>query len=56
MKDIINQLQEWKENITYDIGQEWNTDKFNNLKQVMYLEQAIALLSHVGKNENNIPE
>jgi hypothetical protein len=54
MKTIIEQLKEWKENIEFDIKQDWCDDKTTNMLQLFRLEQAISLLENLGQN-NNIP-
>jgi len=56
MKEIIQQLEEWNENIKFDISQHWNDNKAENMVQHTSLTMAIALLKSVGRNDNNIPE
>ena len=55
MKELIETLQEWNENIKFDINQSWNENKMQDTLDVTKLEIAIALLKEI-KNTNNIPE
>jgi len=52
MKEIIEQLKEWKSNIEYDINQDWHEEKTKSMIQMFRIEQAISLLENVGDNNN----
>lgn len=59
-KEIIECLQEWRENILCDINNEehWGTEeatRFIQREQFRKLDQAIMLINSLGGN-NNIPE
>jgi len=54
MKEIIEKLKEWQENINYDIKVA-DEPVGTALVQSLHLASAIGLLESVGKN-NNIPE
>lgn len=59
-KEIIECLQEWRENILCDINNEenWGTEeatRFIQREQFRKLDQAIMLINSLGEN-NNIPE
>ena len=55
MKELLLQLEEWNENIKFDIAQDWNDNKFQDTLDVTKLEMAICLLRDI-KNTNNIPD
>lgn len=55
MKELIQQLEEWQDNINNDISAVWNDHKDNDARQSIAISMAIGLLKGVGDN-NNIPE
>lgn len=58
MKEIIEKLKEWQENIGCDIRNTdagWADKLPQNVMQHMTLGQAIGLLENMGNN-NNIPK
>jgi len=54
MKELLLKLEEWNENIKFDIAQDWNDNKLQDTLDVTKLEMAICLLNEV-RNINNIP-
>lgn len=54
MKELLLQLEEWNNNIKFDIVQDWNDNKFQDTLDVTKIEMAICLLKEV-RNINNIP-
>lgn len=56
-KEIIERLEEWRDNIGWDIGQEddWETPErecFIQREQWRKLDQAIMLINYLGENNN----
>jgi hypothetical protein len=54
MKDILEKLNELKENIDSDIRNEWidSKDKQDSIRQSSQLAMAIGLLTTLGTNNN----
>ncbi len=52
METIKQQLQEFIDNINFDLKQDWCEDKTTNMLQLLKLQQALDLLKSLGENEN----
>jgi hypothetical protein len=52
MKEFIQKLETMRDNIKYDLSQDWNDNKIQDSLDLSKLDIAIALLKEV-KNENN---
>jgi hypothetical protein len=52
METIKKQLQEFIDNINFDLQQDWCEDKITNMLQLLKLQQALDLLKSLGENNN----
>jgi len=55
MEDILLKLEEWSENMNFDLNQDWCENKTHQMFQLFKIQQAKDLLKSIGKNQN-IPE